>query len=138
MAKLGEQSGCCLLLSPQPCRAAPPGLPYRASLPGLAREKLHGAAGTTGPGVALRQPGRPTCICLRFAVVPGAGQAGADEPRHCEWQSGDGQSCSAACPRWGDPNSPGHRRQPEGTGDLRRGIREGCSSTETLRWLPAV
>lgn len=81
------------MLSPWPCRAVPPGLFHRASLLGLAREKLRGATGTTGPGAALRQPGRPARICLPYAALPGAGQAGAGEPRHREWQSRDGQSC---------------------------------------------
>lgn len=134
MAKLGEQRGC----HPWPCRAAPRGLSLRASLPGLAREKLRGAAGTSEPGAALRQPGRPARICLPFAALPCAGQASAGEPRHCEWQSRDGQSYRAACPRWGDPDPPPHRRQPEGTEDLRRGICGDFSSAETFRWLPAV
>lgn len=112
MAKLGEQRDCRLLLSPCPCWAAPqtfpPGFPAGAC-PG----KLRGAAGT---GAALRQPGRPARICLPFAVLPCAGQASAGEPRHCEWQSRDGQS--AALPARG-----GGTRTRRGTGDSRRARR---------------
>lgn len=126
LVKLGKQRGCRLL-------PAPPGLSHR-TCPGEApRSRAYDRARSGAPAAGEAGP-----HLTSFAVLPGAGQAGAGEPRHREWQSRDGQSCSAACPRWGHPNPPRHRRQPEGTGEVRRGICEGFSSAETLRCLPAL
>lgn len=132
MAKLSEQRGCSFLLSPWPCWGAPQGLSHRASLPRLARgsceepREAAPAAGEAGPHLpslrclAVRRPSQ----CGRAATLRVAEQRRAER--------------RAACPRWGDPYPPRHRRQPEGTEDIRRGICGDFSSAETLRWLPAV